>query len=107
MAAFPDASRRYEHSDERNDSYSGGETARPVTNSQTQTRQRAPLSEHVVGSSDPTAALPLAGVLIVDQQVNGKNMCDKSFSDFDKRQNAYWTDIHKKLTAIKEQLNNN
>ena len=32
---------------------------------------------------------------------------DKSFSDFDKRQNAYWTDIHKKLTAIKEQLNNN
>ena len=32
---------------------------------------------------------------------------DKSFSDFDKRQNAYWTDIHDKLTAIKEQLNNN
>ncbi|MGJ1416221.1 hypothetical protein [Sphingobacterium multivorum] len=32
---------------------------------------------------------------------------DRSFSDFDKRQNAYWRDIHKKLTAIKEQLNNN
>lgn len=32
---------------------------------------------------------------------------DKIFSDFDKRQNAYWTDIHKKLIAIKEQLNNN
>ena len=32
---------------------------------------------------------------------------DKSFSDFDKRQNAYWTDIHDKLTAIKEQLNSN
>ena len=28
---------------------------------------------------------------------------DKSFSDFDKRQNAYWTDIHKKLIAIKKQ----
>ena len=26
---------------------------------------------------------------------------DKSFSDFDKRQNAYWTDILEKLTAIK------
>ncbi|MDV3568818.1 hypothetical protein CMU71_18160 [Elizabethkingia anophelis] len=32
---------------------------------------------------------------------------DKSFSEFDKRQKTYWTDIHKKLTAIKEQLNNN
>jgi len=31
---------------------------------------------------------------------------DKSFSDFDKRQNAYWTDIHEKLTAIKERLHN-
>lgn len=31
---------------------------------------------------------------------------DKSFSDFDKRQKAYWTDIHEKLTAIKERLNN-
>jgi len=26
---------------------------------------------------------------------------DKSFSDFDTRQKAYWTDIHEKLTAIK------
>ena len=32
---------------------------------------------------------------------------DKSFSDFDKRKNAYWTDIHEKLTAIKETSNNN
>jgi len=31
---------------------------------------------------------------------------DKSFSDFDKRKNAYWTDIHEKLTAIKEQVKN-
>lgn len=29
---------------------------------------------------------------------------DKKFSEFDKRQNAYWTDIYEKLTAIKEQL---
>lgn len=32
---------------------------------------------------------------------------DKSFSEFDKRQKAYWTDIHEKLTAIKERINNN
>lgn len=29
---------------------------------------------------------------------------DKRFSDFDKRQKAYWTDMHEKLTAIKEQV---
>ena len=27
---------------------------------------------------------------------------DKSLSEFDKRQNAYWTDMYEKLTAIKE-----
>lgn len=27
---------------------------------------------------------------------------DKSFSDFDKRQKAYWTDMYEKLKAIKE-----
>ncbi|MBZ4036751.1 hypothetical protein K6T82_18415 [Flavobacterium sp. 17A] len=27
---------------------------------------------------------------------------DKSFSEFDKRQKAYWTDMYEKLTAIKE-----
>ena len=32
---------------------------------------------------------------------------DKSFSDFDKRQKAYWTDIHEKLTAIKKRIVNN
>lgn len=31
---------------------------------------------------------------------------DKSFSEFDKRQNAYWTDMYEKLTAIKKQLSN-
>ena len=29
---------------------------------------------------------------------------DKSFSDFDKRQNAYWSDMYEKLRAIKAQL---
>lgn len=29
---------------------------------------------------------------------------DKSFSDFDKRQNAYWLDMYEKLTATKERL---
>lgn len=28
---------------------------------------------------------------------------DKSFSDFDIRQNAYWTDMYEKLTALKKQ----
>ncbi|MDE5437618.1 hypothetical protein KRE47_08005 [Elizabethkingia meningoseptica] len=32
---------------------------------------------------------------------------DKSFSEFDKRQKAYWTDIHEKLTAIKQRIDNN
>lgn len=29
---------------------------------------------------------------------------DKSFSDFDKRQKAYWKDMHEKLTAFKREL---
>ncbi len=29
---------------------------------------------------------------------------DKSFSEFDKRQKIYWTDMYEKLTAIKEQV---
>jgi len=32
---------------------------------------------------------------------------DKSFSEFDKRQKAYWQDMHEKLKAIKEKRNNN
>ena len=32
---------------------------------------------------------------------------DKSFSEFDKRQKAYWQDMHEKLKAIKEKHNNN
>ncbi|MDV4129827.1 hypothetical protein CMT25_06685 [Elizabethkingia anophelis] len=32
---------------------------------------------------------------------------DKSFSEFDKRQKAYWTDIHEKLKAINEKSNKN
>lgn len=31
---------------------------------------------------------------------------NKGFSDFDNRKNAYWKDIHEKLTAIKEQVKN-
>lgn len=29
---------------------------------------------------------------------------DKNFSEFDKRQKAYWTDMYEKLKAIKEQF---
>jgi hypothetical protein len=29
---------------------------------------------------------------------------DKSFSEFDKRQKVYWTDMYEKVKAIKEQV---
>lgn len=32
---------------------------------------------------------------------------DKSYSDFDLRQNVYWTDMYNKLMAIRVQLENN
>lgn len=32
---------------------------------------------------------------------------DKHFSDFDKRQNTYWTDMYQKLTAVKKRLDDN
>ncbi|MGM8363631.1 hypothetical protein ACSV4D_17085 [Flavobacterium sp. ARAG 55.4] len=28
---------------------------------------------------------------------------DESFTDFDRKQKAYWKDMHEKLTAIKEE----
>ena len=31
---------------------------------------------------------------------------DKSFSEFDKRQKAYWTDIYTKLKAVQERTDN-
>ena len=31
---------------------------------------------------------------------------DKSFSEFDKRQKAYWTDIYTKLKAVQERIDN-
>lgn len=31
---------------------------------------------------------------------------DKSFSEFDQRQKAYWQDMYEKLKAIKEKSNN-
>lgn len=32
---------------------------------------------------------------------------DKSFSEFDKRQKAYWSDMYEKLRDIKKQLDDN
>lgn len=32
---------------------------------------------------------------------------EKSYSDFDKKLRANWTDMYEKLTAIKERFNNN
>jgi hypothetical protein len=34
-------------------------------------------------------------------EYKGYKHSNKSFSDFDKRKNAYWSDIYEKLTAIK------
>ena len=31
---------------------------------------------------------------------------DSNFSEFDKRQKTYWSDMYEKLTAIKERVNN-
>lgn len=31
---------------------------------------------------------------------------DKSFSEFDKRQKAYWTDIYTKLKAVQKRIDN-
>ena len=42
----------------------------------------------------------------IAKQHTGYRHEDKSFSDFDKRQNAYWMDMHEKLKAIKEKSNN-
>lgn len=36
----------------------------------------------------------------------GYNHEEKSFSEFDKRQKAYWTDIYTKLKAVQERIDN-
>ena len=43
----------------------------------------------------------------IDKRNTGYSHEDKSFSEFDKRQKAYWVDIHEKLTAIKKRIVNN
>ncbi|MFC4685876.1 MULTISPECIES: hypothetical protein [Bacteroidota] len=43
----------------------------------------------------------------VAKRNTGYSHDDKSFSDFDKRQKNYWTDIHEKLIAIKKRIDNN
>lgn len=40
----------------------------------------------------------------IAKQNTGYSHEDKSFSEFDKKQNAYWTDMYEKLKAIKNQL---
>lgn len=32
---------------------------------------------------------------------------DSSFSEFDKRQKAYWADMYEKLTVLKKRIGNN
>ena len=43
----------------------------------------------------------------ISKRFTGYRHEDESFSEFDKRQKAYWTDIHEKLTAIKKRTDNN
>lgn len=40
----------------------------------------------------------------ITEEYKGYRHVNKNFSDFDKRQNAYWSDMYEKLTAIKEQV---
>lgn len=49
----------------------------------------------------------LKGAIKIAKRNTGYSHEDKSFSEFDKRQKAYWTDIHEKLTAIKKRIDNN
>ncbi|MCT1531746.1 MULTISPECIES: hypothetical protein [Sphingobacterium] len=40
----------------------------------------------------------------ISKRFTGYRHEDESFSEFDKRQNAYWTDMFNKLTAKKKRL---
>ncbi len=52
-------------------------------------------------------ATDLKEAIRITKRNTGYSHEDKSFSEFDKRQKAYWTDIHEKLTALKKRLNDN
>ena len=51
----------------------------------------------------PIEVTDLKEAIKIAKRNTGYSHEDKSFSDFDKRQKAYWTDMYEKLTAIKEQ----
>ncbi|MGJ1265490.1 hypothetical protein [Sphingobacterium spiritivorum] len=42
--------------------------------------------------------------IMISKRYTGYRHEDESFSDFDKRQNAYWTDMYNKLKAKKKRL---
>ncbi|GEM52753.1 hypothetical protein EB1_25430 [Empedobacter brevis NBRC 14943 = ATCC 43319] len=51
----------------------------------------------------PIEVIDLKEAIKIAKRNTGYSHENKSFSEFDKRQNAYWTDMYEKLTAIKEQ----
>jgi len=54
----------------------------------------------------PIEVTNLDEAIRIAKEYKGYRHKDKSFSEFDKRQCAYWTDMHEKLSALKEQLSN-
>ena len=52
-------------------------------------------------SGSPIEITNIKEAIKIARQYKAYRHEDKSFSEFDKRQKAYWTDIHEKLTAIK------
>lgn len=52
----------------------------------------------------PIEITDLKEAIKIAKRNTGYSHEDKSFSEFDKRQKAYWTDMFEKLKAKKEQL---
>lgn len=55
----------------------------------------------------PIEATDLNEVIRITKRYTRYKHEDKSFSDFDKKQKVYWTDMYGKLTAMKIQLQDN
>ena len=54
----------------------------------------------------PIEVTDLNEVICITKRYTKYRHEDKNHTDFDKRPNAYWTDMYEKLTAIKERVNN-
>jgi hypothetical protein len=55
----------------------------------------------------PIEVTDLKEAISITAQYKTYRHIDSSFAEFDKRQNAYWADMHEKLMAIKKRLDDN